>query len=64
MRPNLPFRNRTTTQEGLKINLGQEKVLKTIPARSITANEIEIKYIVDFYDDKKVRAFISYVSNL
>jgi hypothetical protein len=57
MRPILPFRNRATIQDGLKINLGQEKVLKTIPARNITANEIEIKYIVDFYDQKKVVAY-------
>ena len=57
MRPILPFRNRATIQDGLKINLGQEKVLKTIPARNITINEIEIKYIVDFYDQKKVVAY-------
>jgi hypothetical protein len=57
MKPILPFRNRTTIQDGLKINLGQPIVLRTIPAKTITANEIEIKYIVDFYDEKKVVAY-------
>ena len=57
MRPILPFRNRTTIQDGYKINLGQTTVLRTIPAKTITANEIEIKYIVDFYDEKKVVAY-------
>jgi|LakMenE01Jun11ns_1017448.scaffolds.fasta_scaffold9580314_2 hypothetical protein len=55
---NFPYQKEKT---GMTVNLGQTKVLKTIPERVISADKIEIKYIVDLYDQKKVIAFTSSV---
>jgi hypothetical protein len=52
---NFPLQNSTTP--GLTINLGENKVLKSFPARNITADKIEIDYIIDYYSQKKVVAF-------
>lgn len=41
---------------GLNISLGSEKVIKSVPAKEIKADNIEITQIVDMYSAKKVVA--------
>lgn len=55
---NIPFNPANqTVSPGLNVELGETKVLRTFPARSISADAIEIDHIVDNYAQKKVTAF-------
>lgn len=45
----------------LKVELGENKVLRHFPARTISAETIEISYIIDNYAEKKVTAFTNSV---
>jgi hypothetical protein len=51
---NLPITNR---KPGFDVNLGENKPLKSFPARTLSADKIEIDHIIDYYADKKVIAF-------
>jgi hypothetical protein len=41
---------------GLNVELGEVKVLRTIPERIISADKIEIEQIIDNYAQKKITA--------
>ena len=56
--PNLPFNlNNFNTGTGVKVNLGEQKVNKSFPAKTISASEIDIIKIIDLYSEKKVIAY-------
>lgn len=58
MIPNLTFNlnPNQTIRPGLDVNLNGTTVLKTIPARTISADKIIIEFIIDNYAQKKIIA--------
>lgn len=46
----------TNSTKGFSVELGETKVLRTIPERIISADKIEIEQVIDNYSEKKVTA--------